>query len=275
MCEAVRADSQSIMKRLSHADLLRVGIAQGFLAFAALAVAQSQVDQDLLSMNLEDLSRVKVFSASRHFEDARRAPSSVSILTSADIRRNGWRTLGDALANLGVRDFMRPGDDNSRVLLLINGHRLNENVFDSAYIGTAFSLDLDLVDHIEVVRGPGSSLFGSNAMFGVINVITRDTPAEPAIETSGDTGSFQSRTERVTLTAARGNRSALLSGTYLHDPGNPSLFFPEFASPSTNNGYAVDMDGTRLDSVFADLRDGSFRLQGAFSDHQEISYGRF
>jgi iron complex outermembrane receptor protein len=269
------------MKRLSHADLLRVGIAQGFLAFAALAVAQSQVDQDLLSMNLEDLSRVKVFSASRHFEDARRAPSSVSILTSADIRRNGWRTLGDALASLrgfytsfdrlypylGVRGFMRPGDDNSRVLLLINGHRLNENVFDSAYIGTAFSLDLDLVDHIEVVRGPGSSLFGSNAMFGVINVITRETPAEPAIETSGDTGSFQSRTERVTLTAARGNRSALLSGTYLHDPGNPSLFFPEFASPSTNNGYAVDMDGTRLDSVFADLRDGSFRLQGAFSDN--------
>ncbi len=281
MCEAVRADSQSIMKRISHADLLRVGIAQGFLAFAALAVAQSQVDQDLLSMNLEDLSRVKVFSASRHFEDARRAPSSVSILTSTDIRRNGWRTLGDALASLrgfytsydrlypylGVRGFMRPGDDNSLILLLIDGHRLNENVFDSAYIGTAFSLDLDLVDHIEVVRGPGSSLFGTNAMFGVINVITRSSGTEAAIESSGDTGSFQSRMERVTLMAGEGSRSGLLSASYLHNPGQSSLFFPQFDSSYTNNGDAVGMDGARLDSIFADLRDGNFRVQGAFSDN--------
>jgi iron complex outermembrane receptor protein len=260
---------------------MRVGAAMEILVFAVFAVSQSQVDQDLMSMNLEDLSRVKVFSASRHFEDARSAPSSVSIITAADIRRNGWRTLGDALASLrgfytsydrlypylGVRGFMRPSDDNKRILLLVNGHRLNENVYDGAYIGTAFSLDLDLVDHIEIVRGPGSSLFGSNAMFGVINVITRTPGSESAIESSDDTGSFQSRAGRITLMAGNGNRSALLSGTYLHDPGNPSLFFPQFASPSTNNGYAVDMDGTRLDSVFADLRDGSFRLQGAFSDN--------
>ncbi|MGD0732938.1 MAG: TonB-dependent receptor, partial [Terracidiphilus sp.] len=90
---------------------------------------------------------------------------------------------------------------------------------------------------------------------------------EPGIESSGNSGSFQSRTGRVTLTGAKGNRSALLSGTYLHDPGNPSLYFPQFASPSTNNGYAVNMDGARLDSVFADLRSGDFRLQGAFSDN--------
>jgi iron complex outermembrane receptor protein len=65
----------------------------GLLISAGFAYAQSQVDQDLMSMNLEDLSRVKVFSASRHFEDARKAPSSVSIITAADIRRNGWRTV--------------------------------------------------------------------------------------------------------------------------------------------------------------------------------------
>jgi iron complex outermembrane receptor protein len=269
------------MKRSLSAGLLQAGVALGFLTFAALAVSQSQVDQDLMSMNLEDLSKMKVFSASRHFEDARRAPSSVSIITAADIRRNGWRTLADALSSLrgfyisydrlypylGVRGFMRPGDDNSRILLLVNGHRLNENVYDSALIGTAFSLDLDLVDHIEIVRGPGSSLFGTNAVFGVINVITRSPGTEAAIETSSDTGSSLSRTGRVTLSAGKGSRSALLSSTYMHDPGHASLFFPQFASPSTNNGYAVDMDGTRLDSVFADLREGSFRLQGAFSDN--------
>jgi len=272
-----------MLGRSKSTGLLRVGFAMVFLAFAALAVSQAQVDQDLMSMNLEDLSRVKVFSASRHFEDARKAPSSVSILTAADIRRNGWRTLGDALRSLrgfytsydrktlflGVRGFMRPGDNNSRVLLLVNGHRLNDEVYDGAAIGTAFSLDLDLVDHIEIVRGPGSSLFGTNAMFGVINVITRTAGSQTSIETSDDTGSFQSRTGRVTLSTSKGNRSALLSASYNHSPGHPSLFFPQFASPLTNNGYAENMDGGRFETIFADLRSGGFRLQGAFSDSKK------
>ena len=48
-------------------------------------------------MKLEDLSRVQVYSASRHLEDARKAPASVSIITADEIRRYGWRTLGEAL----------------------------------------------------------------------------------------------------------------------------------------------------------------------------------
>jgi outer membrane receptor for ferrienterochelin and colicins len=267
-------------KRPLSATALRLAVAIGIQVLAAFAYAQSQVDQDLMSMNLEDLSRVKVFSASRHFEDARRAPSSVSIITAADIRRNGWRSLGEALSSLrsfytsydrnnlylGVRGFMRPGDYNSRVLLMVNGHRLNDNVYSGAAIGTGFSIDLDLVDHIEIVRGPGSSLFGTNAMYAVINVITRTVGSETAIETADDTGSFQSRGARLTFSAGKGDRSALLSGTYQKDPGQASLYFPQFASPLTNNGYAVNMDGARFDTAFADLRNGNFHLRGAFSD---------
>src|SRR6266576_1841343 len=63
---------------------------------------------------------------------------------------------------------------------------------------TEFPLDLDLIDHIEVVRGAGSSLFGTNAIFGVINVITRNPTGESAIEVSGDTASFLGRNGRVT-----------------------------------------------------------------------------
>lgn len=269
------------MSRSIQAAVLRPAFLVGILALAPLAYSQSQADQDLLSMNLEDLQGVKVFGASRHFEDARIAPSSVSIITANDIRRNGWRTLADALrslkgfytsydreyAYLGVRGFLRPGDYNSRVLLLMNGHRLNENIYDSALIGTAFSLDLDLIDHIEIVRGPGSSLFGTNALFGVINVITRAPESETVLEFSGDNGSNESRTGRVTLSGGKKSRSGLLSGTYHHDPGQPSLFFPEFASPLTNDGYAEAMDSARFDSVFADLRASDYRLQIAFSDN--------
>ena len=55
---------------------------------------------------------------------------------------------------LGVRGFLRSGDYNSRILLMVNGHRLNDKVYDSAQIGTEFPLDLNLIDHIEIVRGP-------------------------------------------------------------------------------------------------------------------------
>ena len=72
-----------------------------------------------------------------------------------------------------MRGFSRPGDFNSRILLQIDGHRLNDNIFDTAAIGTEFPLDIDLIDRIEFMRGPGSSLYGSNAFFGVINIITR------------------------------------------------------------------------------------------------------
>ena len=203
-----------------------------------------------MSLNIEDLARVKVYSASRHEEEVRDAPASVSVITAEEIRRYGWRTLGEVLGSLrgfytsydrnytylGVRGFLRPGDYNSRILLLIDGHRLNDNVYGSAEIGTEFPLDLDLIDRIEVVRGPGSSLFGTNAVFGVINIITRRPAARFAVETSGDVSSFLSRTGRITAQATADRWSGLLSGTLYESAGPSRLFFPEFASPATNGG---------------------------------------
>jgi len=223
-----------------------------------LAAPQESSDSDLMSLSLEDLAHVKVYSASRHLEDARQAPSAVTIITAQDIRRYGWRTLADALrslrgfytaydrqyAYLGVRGFLRPGDYNSRILVLINGHRVNENVYDSAPLGTEFPLDLDLIDRIEVVRGPGSSLFGTNAVFGVINVITRPS-TETAVEVSGETSSFLGRRGRLTASGQKGRLSGIVSGTFLRNPGESDLFFPEFASPETNNGFAHNVDGLR------------------------------
>ncbi len=229
-----------------------------------------------MSLNIEDLLRVKVYSASRHLEEVRKAPSAVTIITAQQIRNHGWRTLGEALQSqrgfyisydrqytyLGVRGFLRPGDYNSRILVLLNGHRVNENVYGSAPIGTEVPLDLDLVDHIEVVRGPGSSLFGTNAMFGVVNIITRSAREESGIEVSGEASSFYGRDGRITLAGQKGRLSGLIAGRLSLNPGQDRLFFPEFASPETNNGYAEGMDGARIGQIFADVRWRDLRLQG-------------
>jgi iron complex outermembrane receptor protein len=257
---------------------------------AGIAPAQTPPDQDLMAMSIEDLARVKVYSASRHLEDSREAPSAVTVITAEEITRYGWRTLADVLrsvrgfytaydrdyAYLGVRGFLRSGDYNSRILLLINGHRVNDNVYGSAPIGTEFPLDLDLVDHIEIVRGPGSSLFGTNAVFGIVNVITRHPKAD-TVEASGDASSFFGRTGRVTTTFEKGKLSALFSGSIHRTPGESRLFFPEFATPETNNGVAENIDGDRYEHVFADVQYGNFRIQGLFSNRTKLiptaSYG--
>ena len=72
----------------------------------------------------------------------------------------------------GVRGFSRPGDYNTRVLLLLNGHRLNDALYDMAPIGTDFPLDVSIIDRVEVIRGPASSHM-ARTIARVINVVTR------------------------------------------------------------------------------------------------------
>jgi iron complex outermembrane receptor protein len=204
-------------------------------------------------------------------------------VTAEEIKRYGWRTLADVLRSvrgfytaydrdytyMGVRGFLRSGDYNSRILLLVNGHRLNENVYDGAQIGTEFPLDLDLIDRIEIVRGPSSSLFGTNAVFGVINVITRRAQAD-ALEVSGGIASFMSRAGRITATGRKGQISALLSGSLYRSAGQEVLFFPEFATQQNHGGFAEDIDGDRYGKAFADLQYGNYRVQGLFSRRTKI-----
>ena len=142
---------------------------------------------DLSEATLEQLGTMKVYSASKHLQAASDAPSSVTVVTADEIQKYGYRTLADILktvpgffvtndrnySSVGVRGFARPGDYNTRILLLVDGHRLNDNVYDEAMIGTEFPINIDLIQRVEVIRGPVSSLYGSNALFAVINIITR------------------------------------------------------------------------------------------------------
>jgi iron complex outermembrane receptor protein len=83
-----------------------------------------------------------------------------------------------------------PGDYNSRIAVLIDGHRQNDNIYEGALIGTDFPLDIDLIDRVEVIRGPNSSLYLASAFLGVINIITKKGRDLGNVSAASETGSY-------------------------------------------------------------------------------------
>lgn len=256
--------------------LLLAGIARPGVSLAA-----PLPPVELESMSLEDLMNIPVYAASRHEQTGSEAPASVTIVTSEQIRRYGWRTLVDVLRSvrgfyassdrnydsIGVRGFLRPGDYNLRILQLVDGHRMNDMIYGQSNYGRDFPVDVDLIDRVEIVRGPTSSLYGSNAFFGVVNVVTRRGKAVKGLELSGEAGRYDTYKGRATYGSGRpGGTEYLLSATGYTSQGK-DLFFPEFAA--TNDGIAAGMDGERQAGVYGSASLGGFDVRGAYSSRMK------
>jgi len=250
------------------------------LAGIAVASEASQLD----NLDLQQLMQVQFYTASKHDQDAIETPASVTVITRSDIRAFGYRTLAGILQGvrgfwvntdrnysyLGVLGFARPGDYNTRILLLINGHRLNDNIYDQALIGTEFPLDVDLIERIEIVRGPSSSLYGTDAFLGVINVITQSPPMAPGVEISAEASSLFTRKARITVGLPQVLDGAMFSASMYRSDGNRRLFFPEFDDSSTNNGVAQAADGDRYGSAYTQIRWKHFQLEGLLGSREKI-----
>src|SRR6185436_7025945 len=208
----------------------------------AVAAGKDRAGPDLGALSLEQLMNVEVvYAASKVEQDTREAPASVTLITAAEIRAYGYRTLGDILRGVrgffitydrnytyvGARGFDRPGDYNSRLLLLIDGYRVNDHLYDAAYIGPEMMLDVDLIDRVEVVRGPSSSLYGASAFFGVINVITRDPAARPGVEVAAGAASWKAFEGQVDYAHQFAERWSMLASASGYSSQGQDLFYPE------------------------------------------------
>jgi len=251
------------------------------LVLTATAIAQ-QESNDLSQASLEELTNIQVYSASKHMQSASEAPSSVTVVTADEIQKYGYRNLADILRSVpgfyvtydrdytfvGVRGFGRLGDWNSRILVLIDGHRINNNVLGQAMLGNEFLVDVDMIERVEIVRGPSSSLYGASAFFGVINVITRTTKEVQDWELSFQTGSFGTNEGRATYGHQFNRLGVLLSGTF-YDSQGQTLFFSEFNHPATNNGITGNTDFESYKHILATLTFQGFTLQGLFSTREK------
>ena len=248
----------------------------------------------LTELSLEQLMDIEVptiYGACKFEQKVTDAPASVSVITADEIQKYGHRTLADILRSvhglyvtydrnyhfLGVRGFNRPGDYNSRVLLLLDGHRINDNIYDTATVGTEFPLDVDLIDRIEIIRGPSSSLYGTSAFFGVINVISRQGKDMKSAEVAGSVGSEDSYNGRLSY----GNKypsglELLISGSVYNSDGERELYYGEFDAPATNNGIADHADDDKSHSFFSKFTFRDLTLTGAYISREKgIPTGSF
>lgn len=156
----------------------------------ALSVQLAWADDAVLAdLALEDLARLDVATVSRKTQKLSETPAAVTVLTAEDIRRSGARSVPEALrevpgvsvAQIGAGSWavgvrMAEGRFSNKLLVQIDGRSVYNPLFSGVF-WESLDLLMEDIERIEVVRGPGASLWGANAVTGVINIVTRKATA--------------------------------------------------------------------------------------------------
>jgi outer membrane receptor protein involved in Fe transport len=162
----------------------RAACALGLALACSASVARAEDTGELEGL----LDTAVVSAPSKSPEAATLAPATSVVLTAEDFRRYGIRSLDDAInflgrgmvvektfetGEIGARGVLLTSDFGSHVLLMVDGHVLNEQWGATAYFDRTATIPFEIIDHIELVLGPGSVLYGSNAMLGIVHVVTK------------------------------------------------------------------------------------------------------
>ncbi len=219
---------------------------------------------DLTDISIENLLNMEIYSASKFPQKKSDAPTAVTVITAQDIKDYGYRTLADIVQSVrgvyissdrnysyaGTRGYNVAGDANTRILILLDGYRTNDAAYDQGPLGTEFPVDVDLIERVEYLPGAGSAIYGNNAFFGVINIITKSGKDYKGhgIEITGRVASYGTDQERISYGKRFGNgMEVLISGTRYDSKGENRLFFPELSALSAtsqpNSDYAERLFG--------------------------------
>lgn len=226
---------------------------------------------DLLDLSLEELMDIEISSVSKRAQPLSRIPAAVHVISAEHIRRSGAANIPEALRlapgvhvarfsnnrwSVSIRSF--GGRFASKLLVLQDGRSLYSPLFSGVF-WEFNDIPLELVERIEIVRGPGASLWGANAVNGVINIITRNAASAQGTQVSAAAGTEL----HGGLFASHG--LALSDTTHLEVHARSHYVEP---SSTPEDGRARDFwrtrqAGFRLDGKAAADR---FRLQGSVRD---------
>jgi iron complex outermembrane receptor protein len=247
------------------------------LSLAAPGYLAAQADA------LDSLLNTRISSAAKYEQTISEVAGAVTIVTADDIARFGYRTVAEVLAvtrgfytsndrnytYVGARGFSRPTDYNNRILVLLDGQVTNESIWGGAYVASELGISLSAVERIEIIRGPGSAIYGTGAVFGVINIVTKSgTQIEGAsIAASGGSLGTRGASALFGRRLAPGTDLNLFANWQNVDGGD--FYVPEYDDPATNDGFARGVDWERQWGVGGSLRRGPITVSALFNSRRK------
>ena len=228
--------------------------ARTVLLVCAPLAAPAWASEDLLNLALEDLLKVEISSASRKLQQVQEVAAAVSVISREDIERSGARTIPEALrlapgvevariANnrwaVSIRGFN--GRFAQKLLVLKDGRSVYSPLF-SGVLWEAEDTILSDIERIEVIRGPSAAMWGTNAVNGVINIITRSAANTQGTEVIASTATDEAGALTLRHGFALGNGHMRLSAkTFDLDPAKTTH------GTQGNDGWRADRIGLRGD----------------------------
>lgn len=235
-------------------------VTAGLLCLAMAGAPGARADTDLYELSLDELMQISVDTASIQLLSVREQPGLVTVLTAADLTAAGVRTLQEALLLVpgisnGIDVFNVTGlamrgswAYEGKVLFLIDDQPVNDLLFGVYAIPPDFPVDV--LDRIEVLRGPGGAKYGANAQLAVIRIYTRNAEVRPGFAS-------------LTLATHKDGtplRQVSAGGQHMMERGRLALL-GSVATGNQGDGIWTDALGRRVDTSELDVRSGQLALR--------------
>lgn len=257
----------------------RLTMMGGLLACLTLSNA-SLAETDYTELSLEDLMSIQVTSVTKKARPISETAAAVYVITDEDIERSKANELPELLRLApGVEVFQINSHDwavsirgfndrfANKLLVMIDGRSLYTPIF-SGVMWDAFDIPLGEIERIEIIRGPGASIWGDNAVNGVINIITKAATGEPSIEVEtafsniGDSyATFRGNRQVSDKVAMRG---------YVQYKHREDQIFADTGENSVDDLYMWSLGG-RIDATLNEKDDLSVRISGYDADIEALS----
>jgi iron complex outermembrane recepter protein len=244
---------------------LRLLAPLGLAAVSVAATGAQQQTADLTKMNIEDLMNIEVRSVSKKEQKLSRTAAAVFVITQEDIRRSGAENIPDLLRMvpglqvaqingstwaITARGF--DGQYSNKLLVLVDGRTVYSPIFSGTFWDTQ-SLLLDNIDRIEVIRGPGATVWGANAVNGVINITTKK-----AADTQGG----------LVTTGGGTSQQGFATARYGGAIGNEASY--RVSGSGFDFGHNLDSDGQSGEDDWRTIR-GGFRVDADTSPKDSLT----
>lgn len=251
----------------------------------SIAKNHSVETTSLFDLPLSELMNVEITTAGKTREKVKDIPASVVIVTRKEIERYGYATLTDILENVpgmyniysytgapgnfGVRGFWNPVSQNGNIAILVNGIRQFDEDQRSHPIANT-TVPIEAIDRIEIIRGPMAVMYGSNASFGVINILTNDIENNDTSLISATYGSRNTRKLAMRVSEKIGDLNFVINASRYDTDGLDNKF-SDMISPA-NQAILPFVGVTDPNYSTKDLLEHSNEYLGISGSYQKLYF---